>query len=494
MIGRIVAVLVLLLVLAGCDSDTSGDTATTTPSTVAPATVTPEDARAIAKEAYIYGFPMVDNYRIQYAYFVNKQDPEYKGGWNEIHNTARVYTPEDKAIQSPNSDTPYSFIGADLRAEPLVLTVPPVEDGRYYSLQFIDGYTYNFAYVGSRTTGNGGGKYLLAGPGWQGERPEGVDEVIRSDTELAFVLYRTQLFGPDDLENVKKIQAGYQVTPLSVFLNQPSPAPAPPIDFAPPLTPDQQKTSPQFFEILNFAMRFAPTLPAEQQLRDRFATIGIGPDGTFDADELTPEMRKAIEDGMADAWAEFDTLKKDKVDTDQVGSADFFGSHQEDSDGNYLYRMAGAVLGIYGNTKEEALYPAVDVDSAGAPLTGANNYTYRFEPGQLPPVNAFWSLTMYQLPESLLVDNPIHRYVINSPMLPDLVGTPTGGSPCTCRTSHRGRRRKPTGCPHRRARSGGAAAVLAQARRARRPVAGPETGEGLTALPASVRVCCAKRR
>ena len=426
MIGRIVAVLVLLLVLAGCDSDTSGDTATTTPSTVAPATVTPEDARAIAKEAYIYGFPMVDNYRIQYAYFVNKQDPEYKGGWNEIHNTARVYTPEDKAIQSPNSDTPYSFIGADLRAEPLVLTVPPVEDGRYYSLQFIDGYTYNFAYVGSRTTGDGGGKYLLAGPGWQGERPEGVDEVIRSDTELAFVLYRTQLFGPDDLENVKKIQAGYQVTPLSVFLNQPSPAPAPAIDFAPPLTPDQQKTSPQFFEILNFAMRFAPTLPAEQQLRDRFATIGIGPDGTFDADELTPEMRKAIEDGMADAWAEFDTLKKDKVDTDQVGAADFFGT-KEDLDGNYLYRMAGAVLGIYGNTKEEALYPAATVDSAGAPLTGANNYTYRFEPGQLPPVNAFWSLTMYQLPESLLVDNPIDRYVINSPMLPDLVRDPDGG-------------------------------------------------------------------
>ena len=162
MIGRIVAVLVLLLALAGCDSDTSGDTATTTPSTVAPATVTPEEARAIAKEAYIYGFPMVDNYRIQYAYFVNKEDPEYKGGWNEIHNTARVYTPEDKAIQTPNSDTPYSALGADLRAEPLVLTVPPVEQDRYYSLQFVDGYTYNFAYVGSRTTGNGGGKYLLA--------------------------------------------------------------------------------------------------------------------------------------------------------------------------------------------------------------------------------------------------------------------------------------------------------------------------------------------
>ena len=139
---------------------------------------------------------MVDNYRVQYSYFVNKEDPEYKGGWNEIHNTARVYTPEDKAIQTPNSDTPYSAVGADLRAEPLVLTVPPIEQDRYYSLQFVDGYTYNFAYVGSRTTGNGGGKYLLAGPNWKGDKPEGVNEVIRSDTDLAIVLYRTQLFGP----------------------------------------------------------------------------------------------------------------------------------------------------------------------------------------------------------------------------------------------------------------------------------------------------------
>src|SRR5690606_34089653 len=159
---------------------------------------------------------------------------------------------EDTAIQTPNSDTPYSFVGADLRAEPLVLTVPPVQQDRYYSLQFVDGYTYNFAYVGSRTTGNGGGRYLLAGPGWQGEKPEGIDEVIRSDTELAFVLYRTQLFGPSDIEEVRKIQAGYQAAPLSVYLNRPPPPPAPAIDFVPPLTPEQQRTSPQFFEILNF--------------------------------------------------------------------------------------------------------------------------------------------------------------------------------------------------------------------------------------------------
>ena len=137
-------------------------------------------------------------------------------------------------------------------------------------------------------------------------------------------------------------------------------------------------------------------------------------------------MRSAVEGGMADAWAELETFKKDKLDTGQVE----LGRHVRQpprTRGNYLYRMAAAVLGIYGNSKAEALYPSFDVDSTGAPLTGANNYTYRFPPGQLPPVNAFWSLTMYELPASLLVANPIQRYLINSPMLPSLVADPDGG-------------------------------------------------------------------
>jgi hypothetical protein len=424
-VRRVGAVLVSLLLIAGCSTKGSEPTPKSSPPPT-PAEVTREQARAIAKEAYIYGFPLVDDYRVQYAYFVNKQNPEYKGAWNEIHSTARVFTPEDKTVQTPNSDTPYSAVGADLRAEPLVLTVPPIEQDRYYSLQFVDGYTYNFAYVGSRTTGNGGGKYLLAGPNWKGDKPEGVNDVIRSDTDLAFVLYRTQLFGPSDIESVKKIQAGYQVQPLSTFLNQPPPPQAPPIDFAPPLTPDQEKTSPQFFEILGFALRFAPTLPSEKDLRARFESIGIGPEGNFDADKLTPEMRTAIEGGMDDAWNEFNTFKKDKLDTGQVTSADMTGNRQTLGD-NYLYRMAAAVVGIYANSKDEAIYLGAFNDSTGAPLTGANKYTYHFVKDQLPPVNAFWSLTMYELPQSLLVDNPMNRYLINSPMLPSLVPDSDGG-------------------------------------------------------------------
>ncbi|MCF6388594.1 DUF1254 domain-containing protein [Mycobacterium sp. MBM] len=392
-----------------------------------PASPAPELVRAIAKEAYVYGFPIVDHYRVQYAYFVDTQNPEYKGGWNQIHNTARVYTPADTAVQTPNSDTPYSFVGADLRTEPLVLTVPAIEADRYFSLQFVDGYTANFAYVGSRTTGNAGGTYLLAGPTWQGEKPAGIDEVIRSQTELAFVLYRTQLFGPSDIENVTQIQARYRVVPLSVFADQPPPAPAPAIDFVPPLTPDQQRTAPQFFEILDFALQFMPATPGpEQAVRDRLAAIGIGTDGGFRADALSPEWRAAIEAGMADAWTEFDAFKKTEVDTGEVGSTQLFGT-AADLDGNYLYRMAGAVLGIYGNTAAEAVYPSSAHDSEGAPLTGARRYTYRFAPGRLPPVNAFWSLTMYELPASRLVANPLNRYLINSAMLPDLLADPDGG-------------------------------------------------------------------
>ncbi|MFV8053471.1 DUF1254 domain-containing protein [Mycobacterium sp. 48b] len=386
---------------------------------------TPETVREIAKEAYTYGFPMVDSYRIQHAYFVDKANPQYKGDWNQTHSIARVFTPEDTTIQTPNSDTPYTMLGADLRAEPLVLTVPPIEAGRYYSLQFIDSYTYNFAYVGSRTTGNGGGRYLLAGPSWKGDNPAGITEVIRSDTDFALVIYRTQLFDPQDIDNVKKIQAGYTVEPLSAFAKEPA-ATAPAVDFIAPLTPDEQKTSPKFFEILNFLMKYAPEAPSEKELRARFATIGIGPDGDFNPDTMSKETLQAVKDGMADAWTELDTFKKDKLATGQVTSSQLFGTREALKD-NYLYRMAGAVLGIYGNSSAEAIYPVLAVDSTGAPLTGNNNYTVRFAPGQLPPVNSFWSTTMYTMPQSLLVANPINRYLINSPMLPKLVKDPDGG-------------------------------------------------------------------
>jgi hypothetical protein len=407
--------------------------------------VTAAEARAIAKEAYIYGFPIVDDYRIQHAYFVDTNNPEYKAPWNQVYNTARVFTPADTAIQTPNSDTPYSFVGMDLRAEPIVLTVPPIEKERYFSIQLIDAYTFNFDYIGSRTTGNEGGSFLIAGPGWKGETPKGVKKVMRSETEFVFAVYRTQLFSPTDLDNVKKVQAGYKAEPLSAFLGQPAPAAAPAIDFLKPLTPDEEKTSLQFFNILNFVLQFCPTDPSETELMARFAKIGIGAGKTFDASKLSPEMKTAIEQGMADAWAAFTGLEKEFA-AGKVTSGDVFGTRGYLKN-NYLYRMAAAVLGIYGNSKQEAMYPAYYVDEARQKLDGANRYTLRFAPGQLPPVNAFWSLTMYDQPASLLVANPINRYLVNSPMLPQFVKDADGGLTLYVQNESPGKDKEPNWLP-----------------------------------------------
>ena len=388
---------------------------------------TPTELREIIKEGYIYGFPMVDSYRIQYSYFVDRSHPEFKGDWNQPHSTARVYTPQDKAMQTPNSDTPYTFLGADLRAEPLVIGVPAVPKGRYYSLQFIDMYTHNFAYVGSRATGHEVGHYLLAGPTWQEAVPEGIKSVIRSETDFAFVLYRTQLFGPGDLEEVKKIQAQYTVRPLSQFTGAAPPPPTAPVDFMRPLSAEAQKTSPEFFAILNFLFRFTPTHPSETALMKRFAMAGLGQGQSFDVEALSADQRRAVDEGMADAWQTFAKFKKEEVDTGKRTSADGFGT-REFLRNDYMNRMSSAVLGIYGNSKEEANYPIYFVDAERNPLNGATGrYTVKFETDQLPPVNAFWSLTMYELPASLLTENPINRYLINSQMEPDLIRDADGG-------------------------------------------------------------------
>jgi hypothetical protein len=392
--------------------------------TAAAQTVSPSEARAIAKEAYIYGFPMVDSYRIQYDYFQDRTNPEFKAPWNHIANIPRVTTPADTTAQTPNADTPYSWLGLDLRAEPIVLTMPVIPKDRYFTVQLIDAYTFNFDYIGSRVTGNNGGSFLIAGPGWKGETPKGITKVIRADTGFIFAFYRVQLFDPKDIDNVKKVQAGFKVQSLSAFAGTPPVKPKP-VNFIKPISREDEKKSLEFFNILNFVLQYCPTDPSEVELMARFAKIGVGAGKTLDVSKLSPEMRTAMEQGIADAWVDFNGILK-QFNEGKVTSGDVFGT-REYLKNNYLYRMAAAVLGIYGNSKEEAMYPMYGVDSDGQKLTGANKYTLYFASGQLPPVNAFWSLTMYKMPESLLVANPINRYLINSTMLPQLTKDADGG-------------------------------------------------------------------
>jgi hypothetical protein len=377
--------------------------------------LTPAEVKAIAEEGYIYGLPIVMNYAIMYDYAVDKSSSQFKAPFNHILNMHHVATPKDTAIISPNSDTPYSMLFMDLRAEPMVLSVPAVQKPRYYTVQLIDGSTYNFGYIGSRATGDQAGDYMVVGPDWKGATPPGIKKVFRSGSQFPFAVYRTQLFNPADMPNVEKVQSGYEAQPLSTYLKQPAPPAAPTVDF-PKIDKDLVETD--FFKYLNFAMQFAPATPDETAIRAKLARIGIGPGKDFNFQELSAEHKTAVVEGMRAGHARVEEAighLGTKVNgwniTGAGGDAAFYN-------GDWLKRAAVAQAGIYANDAEEATYPLTKALADGDLLDGSrHNYTLTFPKGELPPVNAFWSVTMYDGKTQLLIKNPIDRYLINSPMM-----------------------------------------------------------------------------
>ena len=376
------------------------------------------EVKAIAEEGFIYGLPIVMNYAVMNEFAIDTKSSQFKAPFNEINNQHRVATYEDTAIVTPNSDTPYSILWLDLRAEPMVISVPAVDKKRYYSVQLTDGNTYNYGYIGSRATGSEAGDYLVTGPDWKGETPAGIKKVFTSTSPFAFTIFRTQLFNPQDMPNVEKVQSGYKAQPLSAFLKQPAPPAAPKIDFLPATTEGIKKN---FFEYLDAALQFIPVTPESKDVRARLATIGIGPGRTFEFKDLSLEHKAAIALGMKEG--------EDKVDKWLAGGTKIIngwsvGSFFGDSafyQGDWLKRAAAAKGGIYGNDAAEATYPLTRVDAKGETLDSSkHNYTITFSAGELPPVNAFWSVTMYDGTSQFLIKNPINRYLINSPMLPGM--------------------------------------------------------------------------
>src|SRR5262245_35742952 len=340
------------------------------------------ETKAIAEEAYIYGFPMIAAYKALYQFNVDRTNSQFKKPFNEIWNDAQVFTPKDTAIVTPNSDTPYSMVQLDLRAEPIVLCVPAVPKPRYYSVQFTDMYSFNIGYVGSRATGTEAGCYMAAGPGWKGDAPAGIAKVIPYETQFGLVIYRTQLFNSKDMPNVEKIQAGYTVQPLSAFLKQPAPPAAPEIAW-PAFTEDAFKT--EFPKYLDFLLQFCPEVPEEKQLRALFASIGIGPGKKFNFQDLDDAHKAEVGLGVKDGYDKI-VKAKDGIGKDingwGIGAA--FGDRAFYK-GNYLLRAAAADAGIYGNDAVEAMYPMARADGAGQPLDGSkSNYTLTFPAGELP--------------------------------------------------------------------------------------------------------------
>ena len=299
-------------------------------------------------------------------------------------------TPADKDIVTPNNDTPYSWAWLDLRAEPIVLSLPAVPAPRYYVNQWFDLYTHNFAYTGVRATGRNAGNYLFAGPNWKGPVPKSITKVFRAETDFVGTLTRTQLNGADDIAAMQAVQAQFNLTPLSQFAGTPAPKPAPPVDW--PAPDDKKMAGIGFISYLNALLPFMPTVPSEKATMTRFAKIGIGAGKSFDAGKLDPTIRAAMEQGVADAEREL----KDKA-LAVTSSKELFGSRQELGKDYVMQRNLGANVGIYGNTKIEAVYGAYQTGPDGRPLDGTKKWVLRYPAGQLPPVNLFWSLTMYNL-------------------------------------------------------------------------------------------------
>ncbi|WP_417767544.1 DUF1254 domain-containing protein [Stappia sp.] len=380
------------------------------------------EAKSIAEEAAIYGLPMMMNYSVMYQFAIDKSSSQYKAPFNQIKNEASLASPKDTAIVTPNSDTIYSFVWMDLRAEPVVLCTPEVEKSRYFSVQLVNLYTYNFGYIGSRTTGNDAGCYAIAGPRWDGDKPDGISEVIRSSTEFGFANFRTQVFGPADLDNARAVQAGYKVATLSEFANTKAPDPAPAVDWM-RFDKDTAKKDPLGY--LAFILQFTPAIgeaASEKPLRDKFARIGIEAGKPYPSIDLSDDVKTAIAEGLK-AGVQKAEAKKENVGKVVNGwqiSQGLFGDRAMLKD-DYLTRAAAALVGLYGNDSAEAFYPLTRQDGQNAELDGSKtNYTLTFPAGELPPVNAFWSVTMYDGKTQLLVENPIDRYLINAPMLPDM--------------------------------------------------------------------------
>jgi hypothetical protein len=382
------------------------------------ADITLAETRAFAEEGFVYGLPIVMNYAVMYGYAVDRNSSQFKAPFNEIKNEPRVYTYEDRAVVTANGDTPCSFVWLDLRAEPMVLSVPAVEKSRYYAVLLCDGNTYNYGYISSRATGNEGGDYLVVGPDWKGKSPSGIKKVFRSTTQFSLASYRTQLFNLDDMPNVIKIQAGYKVQSLSQYLNQAAPPAALRVSF-PKITAGMVKS--RFFEYLEFALQFAPAGPEETEVREKLGRLGIGAGKKFDLKDFSPEQQTQVDSGMKDGEAKIEQFIESRQTIingwkvcSLFGDAAFYN-------GDWLKRAAAAKGSIYGDDAAEAMYLTSNTLANGEVLDcSKHNYELTFPADQFPPVNAFWSVMMYDGKTQLLIENPKNRYLINSPMLPGL--------------------------------------------------------------------------
>ena len=389
---------ILLILLAACSPKSSE----TTPD--------PKETLAALEEAYIYGLPLVimDISRLQ------MMDSTNVGAFaapNTFNHRSQFPDATFKSVVRPNADTYYSSGWVDLSAEPVVLSVPN-SGGRYYMLPMLDMYTNVFSSPGTRTTGNEAQTFLITGPGWTGEVPEGMTQ-IQSPTAAIWIIGRTQVNSKEDGEKVVvPFQKNLKLSPLSFYGKEFVPTIPAEVSKAPKGDPNSVVKAmdiQSYFSYLNQLMERFPGTAADSSALRKFESLGVGAGKTFDLATFPETLRDSISALPTKLFKMMDDgfASKGVLTNGWNTGRPVIGTYGTD----YLSRALVAVFGLGANLREDAIYPSCGEDSEGNPLNGANRYVIRFEAGQTPPANAFWSLTMYDV-EGFFIPNPVNRFAI----------------------------------------------------------------------------------
>lgn len=405
----------MLAVTAPEGAPTAAAPAAAVPVAAPPAapSLTPEEATAIGTEAYIYGYPLVT---MEYTRRVltNVEKPEGKAAPMGQFFQLRAYsTPADKQVTAPNADTLYTIVWLDVGKEPWILSLPDAQD-RYYLLPMLDGWTEVFQDPGKRATGTGPQKYAITGPGWSGTLPDGVTE-YKSPTSLVWILGRIYCTGtPEDYDAAHKLQDGISVVPLSSYGQPYTPLPGivdPAIDMKTPVRNQVNALSAEnYFKLLARLMKDNPPAKADAPMVGKMAKIGIVPGQDFDINKLGPDVAKALQGVPKPA---FDKIMGHYHDAGTLTNGWIFTTKAGVYGTDYLQRATIAAIGLGCNRPQDAVFSTSLAAADGKPYLGTNQYVLHFDAGQMPPAEAFWSLTMYDA-GFFFADNPLNRYTLNS--------------------------------------------------------------------------------
>ena len=398
------AVATLAVLLATPTASAQGTKAADKPTPMA----TAADAKSIALDAYLQTYPLLLT-AAELDRQMNKADaPDYLGKFNVFRHQDGLPSPKDASVRRKSYDAPYSWAWLDVRAEPVVVQMPAIPAGRFVVLQLYDLWGHNLAHVDAKSAAGKPVNVLVAGPGWKGAKPKGVDSVVRSETSLVGVAVRTAAAAPGDGASVADLQKQYRIVALSQLTKGAAPKGAPPITFA--AWDEAKADTGAFIGYVNALLPFVRPDAAEQLAFKRYAGVGMVAGKPWDPAKMDSGVVAAIDSGVTDARNKLEKAMADaRGAVDPVGTREAFG-------GDTMKRSISAGFDLHRVARNEIVEFPIAGDGGGDPFEKGAKYRLIFPAGQAPPVDGFWSLEMIGVPAVIYFDNPANRYVIDSRM------------------------------------------------------------------------------